>query len=494
MSQKVLVTRRQLAELKQRAAQLEKHTSDRHTSLGSAPDNSSASRERPPENTPDNYYTPPDGENPESGLVNPLVSGPPAFMSPGNGRTYYLGTSSNWSFARRVLSMVHEHVHKESLPTEALAFEGTAYDLGWDGSRTDPSPESPVIPTLDHAIFLINAVRFRCGRLYHLFDDSDFKESLYSFYSEGQRTRPRGLWYIHFLIIIAFGKMFTQVKYLKGKPAGISLFVKALQILPDHTLLYSSPMVGQAMRMAMAHGMHTCMPVTDLGRDSVERCRKIWWTVYILDRHMTSIQGLPQSVDDHFIQTKLPSPVSSENITSLDMHIKLCRSIADINAKTFLTFDLESLFISTVVLLMAPAIDRQLVVNDTWWHATADLIFNDMVEAGNQIARFRHSEIQQLDEKLNLLLPNQDQNGQSNPEVLQHSITKHPLSSHEAHTATPMEENSRADPFLGGETTRVTGCAFEPSLTSAEMMAMANSIELFDAEWVSTMMDNHAIW
>ncbi|GAT24558.1 fungal specific transcription factor domain-containing protein [Aspergillus luchuensis] len=228
--------------------------------------------------------------------------------------------------------MVHEHVHKESLPTEALAFEGTAYDLGWDGSRTDPSPESPVIPTLDHAIFLINAVRFRCGRLYHLFDDSDFKESLYSFYSEGQRTRPRGLWYIHFLIIIAFGKMFTQVKYLKGKPAGISLFVKALQILPDHTLLYSSPMVGQAMRMAMAHGMHTCMPVTDLGRDSVERCRKIWWTVYILDRHMTSIQGLPQSVDDHFIQTKLPSPVSSENITSLDMHIKLCRSIADINA------------------------------------------------------------------------------------------------------------------------------------------------------------------
>lgn len=148
--------------------------------------------------------------------------------------------------------MVHEHVHKESLPTEALVFEGTAYDLGWDGSRTDPSPESPVIPTLDHAIFLINAVRFRCGQLYHLFDDSDFMESLYSFYSEDQRTRPRGLWYIHFLIIIAFGKMFTQVQYLKGKPPGISLFVKALQILPDHTLLYSSPMVSTEILCCIA--------------------------------------------------------------------------------------------------------------------------------------------------------------------------------------------------------------------------------------------------
>ncbi|PWY72751.1 fungal-specific transcription factor domain-containing protein [Aspergillus eucalypticola CBS 122712] len=488
MSQKVLVTRRQIAELKQRAAQLEKDTSDRHTSLGSA------SRERPPENTPDNYHTPPDGENLECGLVNPLVFGPPAFMSPGNGRTYYLGTSSNWSFARRVLSMVHEHVHKGCLPTEVLVFEGTAYDLGWDGSRTDPSSESPLIPTLDHAIYLINAVKFRCGQLYHLFDDSDFMESLYSFYSEDQQTRTKGLWYIHFLIILAFGKMFTQVKYLKGKPLGISLFVKALQILPDHTLLYSSPIVGQAMRMAMAHGMHTCMPVMDLGRDSVERCRKIWWTVYILDRHMTSIQGLPQSVDDHFIQTKLPSPVGSENITILDMHIKLCRSIADINAKTFLTFDLESVFISTVVLLMAPAIDRQLVANDTWWHATADLIFNDMVEAGNQIARFRHSEIQQLDEKLNLLMPRQDQNGHFNFELPLHSITKQPLSSHEAHTATPIAENSCSDPFLGGDFTLTAGCAFEPSLTSAEMMAMVNSIELFDAEWASTMMDNHAIW
>lgn len=85
--------------------------------------------------------------------------------------------------------------------------------------------------------------------------------------------------------------------------------------------------------MAMSYGMHTRMPVGDLGQQVVERCRKIWWTVYILDRHMTSIQGLPQSVDDRFVQTDLPSFVGSpEKIATIGMHIKLCRSIADISS------------------------------------------------------------------------------------------------------------------------------------------------------------------
>lgn len=86
------------------------------------------------------------------------------------------------------------------------------------------------------------------------------------------------------------------------------------------------------MRMAMSHGMHTCMPVEDVELHVVERCRKIWWTVYILDRQMACIQGLPQSVDDRFVQTNLPSSSgSSEKATTLAMHIKLCRRVAEIN-------------------------------------------------------------------------------------------------------------------------------------------------------------------
>ncbi|OJJ72082.1 hypothetical protein ASPBRDRAFT_675005 [Aspergillus brasiliensis CBS 101740] len=569
MTQKVLVTRRHIADSKQKAAQVKESTSDDHTSstLTSNFSTRPAPSEISPDNLPDNYYTPSERDKSDSELVNPLASGPPASMSPGNARTW---TASSSSFVRRVLSVVHEHVHKVPLPSEALALERTAYDLGWDGSRTDPIPESPVIPSLDHAKYLINSVKFRCGQLYHLFDDSDFMKSLYNFYSEDKQTRTRGLWYIHFLLIIAFGKMFTQVKIHERRPPGIDYFVRALQNLPDHTLLYSSPMisteilccialfyqsldcrsashsyVGQAMRMAMAHGMHTCMTVTELEQDSVERCRKIWWTVYILDRHMASIQGLPQSIDDRFIQTKLPSSVGSEDITALDMNIRLCRSIADFNAtvyvndgkfdgsfvlninaavsnltelgceldksfplhqegadvglsrvsaylhlyyeqgiilatrpvlfylltfrigseepcaqtfltiqnakylvkmcldsahhsirilhalasqgllETFLTNDLESLFTSTVVLSIASAMSSQLVTHDSWWCGTARLIFQNMVDAGNQMAHLRRSELQQLGTLLSLLSC-QDQDGPSTSDEVSQQLAARP--------------------------------------------------------------------
>ncbi|KAL5362023.1 fungal-specific transcription factor domain-containing protein [Aspergillus floccosus] len=576
----------------------------------------------------------------ESGLVNPLASGPPAFMSPGNGRMYYLGTSSNWSFTRRVLSLTHQHVHKVPLPTEALVFEGTAYELDWDGSRIDPILEGPVIPTLDYALYLVNTVKFRCGQLYHIFDDSDFMESLHAFYSENGPTRTRSLWYIHFLLILALGRTFIQTKSHEKKPPGISYFVKALHILPDHNRLYASPMtateilcciaifyqaldcrspahnyVGQAMRLAMAHGMHTCMPVTELGHDVVERCRKIWWTVYILDRYMTSVQGLPQSMDDRFIQTNLPSfEGSPDGFRSLGMHVRLCRSMADINStvyaidgrinrtfllstkaalanmagqadelykafplhlegpdngmsrtsaflhlfyqqcvivatrpllfcflkirlespetcvqflhrsqnvwnlikaciesaqhsirilhdlktqgllETFLTFDLESIFISTVVLLMGPAIDLRFEDDNPWWLGRAYAIFQEMVEAGNQIARFRWSELQQLEGTLHAILHNQAGLSDANAISQYSDATPQlppPLMSG---FATSVDQGSCTGRPLLDEATSAAESAFGHLMTSAEMMAMAGSIDLYDAEWVSTAMDNHDIW
>lgn len=48
---------------------------------------------------------------------------------------------------------------------------------------------------------------------------------------------------------------------------------------------------------------------------------------------MTSIQGLPQFIDDRFVQTNLPSFYgASEKVNMLRMQVKLCRSIAEINS------------------------------------------------------------------------------------------------------------------------------------------------------------------
>jgi hypothetical protein len=122
-----------------------------------------------------------------------------------------------------------------------LLFDGTTYDLGWDGLRRPHDPEIPAVPTFDHALYLINVVKFRCGQLYHLFDENDFMSNLHEFYSGPQPNATAGLWYIHFLLILAFGKGFVQHKSQGSKPAGAEYFVKALQLLPDVSVLHQEP-------------------------------------------------------------------------------------------------------------------------------------------------------------------------------------------------------------------------------------------------------------
>lgn len=149
-----------------------------------------------------------------------------------------------------MLSIAHQHVYKVALPTEALIFEGTAYDLSKE-SRTDLIPEHPIIPSLDHALYLINMVNFRCGQLYHLFDERDFMRSLHDYYSEDSRSKET-LWYIHFLLILAFRKSFLQTRSQERKPAGVNYFAKAMQLLPDHNRLYSSPLVSTEILCCIA--------------------------------------------------------------------------------------------------------------------------------------------------------------------------------------------------------------------------------------------------
>lgn len=85
------------------------------------------------------------------------------------------------------------------------------------------------------------------------------------------------------------------------------------------------------MRVALGQGMHTDMPVDQLGDRIVERSRRIWWTVYILDREMTSLMGLPQSVHDDDIHPALPHfGDSTQRVAALHMQIRLCRSIASV--------------------------------------------------------------------------------------------------------------------------------------------------------------------
>lgn len=85
------------------------------------------------------------------------------------------------------------------------------------------------------------------------------------------------------------------------------------------------------MRIGQANGMHTNMPIHDLGETLVQRCRKIWWTVCLLDRQMTSLMGIPHSIRTYEITCQLPDfAESAHRRAALQMQISLSHVYTDI--------------------------------------------------------------------------------------------------------------------------------------------------------------------
>ena len=122
-----------------------------------------------------------------------------------------------------------------------------------DGTRSLPETNAPIIPSIDYAIFLINAVKFHCGQLVHLFDEEDFHAKLHAFYGSAEPNRMSdSLWYVQYLLIIAFGRTLVQRKHRESKPPGADYFVHALQLLPDNNRLCREPLVATEILCGIA--------------------------------------------------------------------------------------------------------------------------------------------------------------------------------------------------------------------------------------------------
>ncbi|KAH7075944.1 Zn(II)2Cys6 transcription factor [Paraphoma chrysanthemicola] len=644
---KVLVTQGYLSDLQAKLARLEQTTSEgSHPTRPQLEDEEGTGRDLGTRTLPDDGHhsrsspigtrdsSPTSRQNPEDAdLTNPMLDSS-KFMSSSSGRSFYLGTSSNWSFHGQILNLVHQHIRKSPLPSADLLFDGSAYDLPWDGSRSLPESSTPVIPSIDYAIFLINAVKFHCAQLVHLFDEEEFTANMHAFYSNSDSGAWKdSLWYIHFLLIIAFGKTFVQHKNQAPRPPGADFFVQALQLLPDTNRLCREPVmaveilccislylqaldsrnaahvtIGQAMRIALAQGMHTDMPVADLGDATVQRCRKIWWTVYILDRQMTSLMGLPQNIRDDDITCRLPSfPSSAQRGAALDMQIKLARVYAEISRtvygvqgrlrkrfvismkavldnlttlaqdlrhsfslhpddrfggisrmpahlhllyyqtivvvtrpllfccvkkifefprelepllssrkirqllsmsleasqkilsileslqeqgllETFLPWDLDALFVSTMALILIRFVDTKLLDNQAKWLENAYGYLEAIASSGNRIAAFRIIELRKLDEMLEDY--RQNQHRPSTASTVPDSGIAMPQSSVELSFPDGYRSTAVLMPPDQGMTPMYTslsdgGSGFGEDLTAEQILAVAESMDIDGTDWLS---------
>lgn len=77
--------------------------------------------------------------------------------------------------------------------------------------------------------------------------------------------------------------------------------------------------------------MHTDMRNRNLADPMRERCREIWWTIYILDSHMSALMGVPQSLAEHDVTAPLPEfAASTQKSLALGIHVKLARATSSI--------------------------------------------------------------------------------------------------------------------------------------------------------------------
>jgi proline utilization trans-activator len=142
--------------------------------------------------------------------------------------------------------------------------------------------------------------------------------------------------YSKVLVILAFGQMYS-VNQWNGHdgPPGFGYFTQALQFLPDiheeSSILFVETLaligyylqnlnrrdaaflyVGIALRMAISLALHQEVPSSHLDDIERERRRRVWWSVYSLDRILCIKSGNPITIEDKDIGVALPARLPSE--------------------------------------------------------------------------------------------------------------------------------------------------------------------------------------
>jgi proline utilization trans-activator len=151
---------------------------------------------------------------------------------------------------------VHSHIHHTPFPSSDFLFEGEAYDLPWNNRRDSLVPGKTAVPSIDHAIFLVNTVKFHCTQLFHLFDEEEFNAKLQAFYADTRNTSGTDLWYVHFLLVVALGKALAQNNLHGLRPPGSEFFQEAQQLLPDTDTLCRDPIVSMELLCCAALYLH----------------------------------------------------------------------------------------------------------------------------------------------------------------------------------------------------------------------------------------------
>jgi hypothetical protein len=127
---------------------------------------------------------------------------------------------------------------QEATPEATYGFrfplDGDAYPLRWDYPHIDESNWLQMIPPQDYAFYLHNTVKFHLSHRLRFFDDEAFSAKTAEFYDNPHETaRSSRLWYVQFLVTLAFGKAILERPRGNTTPPGFNFFTRAMSLLPS---------------------------------------------------------------------------------------------------------------------------------------------------------------------------------------------------------------------------------------------------------------------
>ncbi|KAK2592056.1 Transcriptional activator [Conoideocrella luteorostrata] len=155
------------------------------------------------------------------------------------------------------------------------------------------------------------------------------------------------LGYAKVLLVLAFGQLYSVNQWVDFRgPPGFEYFTDSLNLLPEtheegsilciETLALAGyfmqnmnrrdaafQYVGKALRMAISLGLHHEVnghfidtgisgQISVLDDETREHRRRVWWSIYSLDRILTVKSGNPITIQDEDIGVNLPSRLASE--------------------------------------------------------------------------------------------------------------------------------------------------------------------------------------
>jgi proline utilization trans-activator len=248
----------------------------------------------------------------------------------GNLETNYMGYFSSDVAARRISDLAGivrpDGGNRDSSSTKSL-YNRSALRLQ-RLSRTDPV-RLPPYPVAKH---LFEAQHSYIGTIFSFVEPETFELQLQAAYSglPEDYNQEACLTYSKVLVVLAFGQLYSVNQWdgFDGPP-GFEYFTHALQYLPDvheeSSVLFVETLaligyffqnldrrdtgyvyVGIALRMAISLGLHREDPNSGLDESTKEHRKRVWWSIYSLDRILSVNMGNPIIIQDEDISVTLP--------------------------------------------------------------------------------------------------------------------------------------------------------------------------------------------